>query len=248
MRAYSGGGRTRDACTDLKSCAGYPQSYPPNILISSKVFHPRRQGKQRVTVCLLVSACLAMLTGCARLFGWELHAPGLLSESFYHEVTARPERVALYFPPDLIQYRSQDRGGALADPQLYHVGEALAPMLLEGFQVAFQELVFLEVEPTPDILKRYGIPHLVVVRVKEFANRVTRRGQRLALVTEALVLDENLTTVSRFEARGMSDARAVFRKKGGPEVNLNAAVERNVLAIIQYVQDGIRTGIWEAGT
>ncbi len=179
-------------------------------------------------------------TGCARLFGWDIHAPGLLSEGFVTQIAPRRERVALFLSPEILQYQSTDRGGAFADPQIYHVGEAFSPMLLEALQGAFEEFIFLEVEPTPDILKRYGISHLLLVRIKDFRNQVTMRGQALSLVTETAVLDSNMNKVIQFESSGISDARAIFKKKGGPEVNLNAAIERNLLAMLQYLQDWLQ--------
>lgn len=183
--------------------------------------------------------------GCARLFGWDIHAPGLLSQNFSRQVQPTPVRIALYFPPELLNYQSKDRGGKTADPQTYHVGEALSPMLIEGFQNAFAEFIFLEIEPTAEVMKQYAIPYIVAVQIKYFDNNVTWRGQAITLVTEALVLDSNLNIVGRFEARGTSDAQKVFSKKGGPQVNLNAAIENNVLAIVQYLQDSIRNKAWE---
>ena len=175
--------------------------------------------------------------GCARLFGWDIHAPGILSRRFAETVQTVPERIALYLPPELLNYESKDRGSRTADPQTYHVGEALAPMLVEAFQEGFQEFIFLETEPTREILKRYGISRVALVRVKDFRNHVTWHGQALGLMTETVVLDSNLHLVSRFESSGSSDSQKVFSKKGGPEVNLNAAIESNVLAIVQHLQD-----------
>ena len=175
-----------------------------------------------------------------RLFGWDIHAPGLLSENFSRDITPLPERVALYFSPDLLTFESSDRGSRSADPQTFHVGEALAPMLVEGLQNVFEQFVFLETEPTSEILKRYAISYLVLVRIKNFRNRVTMKGQTLALTTEVSLRDPDLKEVGRFEARGESQAEQVFKKKGGPEVNLNAALERNVLATIQSLEDSIR--------
>jgi hypothetical protein len=187
-------------------------------------------------------------TGCARLFGWNIHAPGVLSENFLADIKPMNERVALYLPPDLLHYTSKDRGGWSADPQTYHLGEALGPMLVEGFQSAFEEFIFMEVEPTAQILKQYAIPYLVVVRIKDFKNRVTWRGQAITLIAEAIVFDSNLQGVGRFESKGTSDAQKVFAKKGGPEVNLNAALENNVLGIVQYLQDSIRSGSFQKKT
>lgn len=174
--------------------------------------------------------------GCARLFGWEIHAPGILSPDFAQTIHPVPERIALYLPPELLNYQSKNRGSRTADPQTYHIGEALAPMLAEAFQEAFQEFIFLETEPTPAILTRYGIPRVAVVRVKEFKNRVTWRGQEVALVTETAVFDSRLRPLGQFESTGTSAAQKVFAKKGGPEVNLNAAIESNLLAVIQHLQ------------
>lgn len=185
-------------------------------------------------------ALILGLAGCARLFGWDIHAPGLLSESFAAQISPRTERVALFLSPGTMRYQSTDRGGTWADPQIYHVGEAFAPMLLEALQGAFEEFIFLETEPTPDILKRYGVSHLLLVRLKEFRNQVTMRGQMLSLVTETVVLDSDMKTMIQYESRGVSEARAVFKKKGGPEVNLNGAIERNILAMIQHLQDWMR--------
>lgn len=184
---------------------------------------------------------------CARLFGWNIHAPGLLSENFVQEVQPLPTRMALYLDPALPQYRSANKGSWSADPQTYYIGESLSPMLLEGFQEGFEEFIFLEVEPTAQILKHYGIPYLAVVRIKDFQNRVTWKGQALSLVTETAVFDSDLRPLATFKATGTSDAKRVFAKKGGPETNLNAALENNVQGIIQFLQDSIRTGNWQKG-
>lgn len=178
-----------------------------------------------------------MLTGCATIFGWKIHAPGLLSNEFGRKIHPASERIALFLPSETLHYESKNRGGWTADPQTYYVGEALGPMLLEGFQAGFSEFIFLETEPTPQVMKQYAVPRLVVVRVKEFKNRVTLKGQAVGLVTETVVLDPDFKLLSRFESRGTSDARKVFSKRGGPEVNLNAAIENNVLAIVQNLQD-----------
>ena len=186
-------------------------------------------------------------TGCARIFGWDIHAPGILSTNFTEQVQAVPARVALYLPPETFTFQSKNRGGRFADPQTYHVGEAFGPMILEAFQESFEEFILLEVEPSVPVLKRYAIPYLVVVRVKELNNRVTLKGQALQLVTETAVLDSDLNLLVRFEAKGASDAQKVFAKKGGPEVNLNAAIENNLSAVVYHLQDSIRTGAWKGG-
>jgi len=184
----------------------------------------------------LILVLVLITSGCARLFGWEIHAPGVLSNNFSHTVQPVGERIALYLEPGLLNYQSKDRGSKTADPQTYHIGEALGPMLVEAFQAGFQEFIFLEAEPTPEILKRYGIPRVAIVRVKDFKNHVTWRGQTVTLVTETAVLDPDLRLLARFESTGTSEAQKVFAKKGGPEVNLNAAIETNALAIIQNLQ------------
>src|SRR3989338_11508853 len=103
----------------------------------------------------------------------------------------------------------------------------------------------MEVEPTAARLKQYGIPYLVTVRIKSFKNRVTWGTHAVQLTTETIVLDSDLKPLGRFEATGVSDAEKVFAKKGGPQVNLNAALENNILAIIQYLQDSIARNAWE---
>ena len=186
-----------------------------------------------------------LLLGCVRLFGWDIHAPGLLSSNFERQVTPLHERMALYLPPESLKYESTNRGGRTADPQTYHVGEAFGPMMTEGMQNAFDEFVMIEAQPTPEIMKRYQIPYLVIVRVTEFKNHVTWHGQAVSLVAETVVYDSDLKQIAKFDSRGTSDAKKVFAKKGGPEVNLNAAVEENVLAIVQYLQDSVRNGVWK---
>lgn len=192
-----------------------------------------------------LSLALILLTGCARLFGWDIHAPGLLSEHFSEQVRPAKERIALYLPGEFLNFKSTKRGGRFADPQTYHVGEAFGPMLIEAFQTGFEEFIFMEVEPTPEILKRYGIPHVVFVQIKDFDNRVTLKGQGIGIRTEAVVKDADLNLVARFESEGTSDAEKIFAKKGGPEVNLNAALEHNAASIVQYLQDSISNGVWK---
>ena len=185
------------------------------------------------------------LAGCAALFGWNIHAPGILSAQFSQDVHPVKERMALYFDESVLNFESKNRGGKTADPQTYYVGESFSPMLVEAFQQGFEEFIFLETQPTPEIMKQYAIPHVAVIRIKNFSNDVTWKGQAVSLVTETMVLDSELNPLGRFEARGTSDAQKVFAKKGGPEVNLNAALENNALAIVQYLQDGLASGNWK---
>lgn len=179
-------------------------------------------------------------SGCTRLFGWDIRAPGVLSGQFAGQVQQTPHRIALYIPPDIASYISKDRGGRFADPQTYHVGEAFHLMVLEAFQEAFAEFILLEVPPSPEILQQYAIPYLVTVSIQDFGNRVTLRGQALQLMTEVQVYDAQLNRLGRFEASGTSDAEKVFARKGGPEMNLNAALERNLLATVEGVRDLLR--------
>jgi len=168
----------------------------------------------------------------------------MLSADFEQKIQPIESRVALYLDPEIMQAVSTLRGGKLADPQTYHLGEAFVPMLLESFQGAFTEFVFMEIPPTEGLMRQYGIPYVVEVRIRDFYNRVTLKGQSVALVAEAIVRDQALNQIARFESRGESRAEKVFAKKGGPEVNLNAAIENNVLAIVQYLQGSIQTGNW----
>jgi hypothetical protein len=178
--------------------------------------------------------------GCARLFGWDIHAPGLLSENFFAGVRPSTQKIALYIPEGSKTFESKDRGGQTADPQTYHIGEAFEPMLIEAFQHGFEGFVSMEAEPTPEIMARYEIPYLAVVRIKFFKNDVTWKGQRLEIVTEIDVMDADLRVIDRYQARGISEAQKVFAKRGGPETNLNAAIESNVRAIVEHLQDVLK--------
>lgn len=197
-------------------------------------------------VCRLIkmSAMSAALAGCATIYGWNIHAPGMLSANYAQAIKPMPARVGLYLEPEVYTFKSKNKGGWAADPQTYFIGEAYAPMVIEGFQSAFDEFILLEIEPTKDILSQYAIPYLAMVRMKDFGNRVTLKGQAVVIETETAVLDTQLNLLSKFESSGSSDAKKVFAKAGGPEVNLNAAIENNVLAIVQYLQDSIRSGSW----
>lgn len=178
-----------------------------------------------------------MLSGCAALFGWKIHAPGILSQNYYGQVSQDGGRIALYLPDDVLAYQSTDRGGKLADPQTYFVGEAFVPMILEAFQQGFREFIFFETEPDAQMMQAYDIPLLAVVRIRDLKNKVTLKGQAVQLETETRLYNSFLQPVAAFESIGSSDAKKVFAKKGGPEVNLNAAIENNLIAMIQYLQD-----------
>lgn len=186
---------------------------------------------------LLLLAALFSFSGCAALFGWKIHAPGILSQDYYQRVAPSEGRVALYLPEEVLHYQSTNRGGALADPQTYFVGEAFVPMILEGFQRAFQEFILFETEPDVSMMRRYGVQRLAVVRIRTLKNKVTLKGQAVQLETETRVYNEGLQPVAAFESVGTSDAKKVFSKKGGPEINLNFAIENNVTALAQYLQD-----------
>ncbi len=185
---------------------------------------------------------LFLAAGCASLFGWDIHAPGVLSNNFFMQVQPVNERVALWLDPRLPAYVSTDRGGKTADPQTYHVGEAFAPMLIEAFQNGFEEFIYMEAEPSVEVLKQYGIRWLVSIRIKDFKNKVTWKGQTLQLETESVVLNPDLKEAARFETAGTSEAEKVFGKKGGPQVHLNSTLENTASSIILHLQGLMRTG------
>ena len=200
-----------------------------------KVFHFRTY---------LILGWVLFFAGCATIFGWNIHAPGLHSKNFYNRVVTLPERVGLYLTPETFAYESKERGGKLADPQTYYLGESFAPMAVEAFQRGFQEFIFFETEPTPEMLQQYGIHYLAVLRITDFGNRVTLKGQVLWIHTQTAVFDSQMNRLGLYESSGMSDAQKVFAKKGGPEVNLNAAIENNLTSMVQFLQDYIQTGSW----
>lgn len=191
-------------------------------------------------------AVVLLFSGCAALFGWDIHAPGALSNGFFYQVQPVQERIALYLEPGTLDYESRLRGSWSADPQTYHIGEAFVPMAIEGFQSGFEEFILLETEPTPELLAHYGIQYLAVVRIKDFGNRVTWKGQALRITTETALLDTAMKRLARFDSEGVSDAEKVFAKKGGPQVNLNAAIENNIMAMVRHIQDSVRAGNWNS--
>ncbi|MFA6600142.1 MAG: hypothetical protein WCU74_03890, partial [Candidatus Omnitrophota bacterium] len=140
----------------------------------------------RNAIWILVLA-IVLGPGCARLFGWDIHAPGVLSGNFFtvvepapsrarsgpasvprvpRYVLTGPTRIGLYLPAELKNFESRDRGGKTADPQTYHIGEAFYPMILEAFQYGFDEPIVLEAVPTAQIMARYDIPYLAAVKIK----------------------------------------------------------------------------------
>jgi len=197
--------------------------------------------------CLFCIVCTFGFAGCATLFGWDIHAPAVLSQRFYDRVEPAPDRVALYLDPSIPALISKNKGGRFADPQTYHIGEAYVPIMIEGFQRGFNEFVLIEKEPTQAMLERYAIPYLVYVRPKAFENDVSLKGQIVAFESETLVFDRSLVLLDRFRTTGRSDSKKVFAKKGGPQVNFNAALENNVESIVLYIQDAVRTGRWPGG-
>ena len=71
------------------------------------------------------------------------------------------------------------------------------------------------------------------------------KGHAVGVTTETTVFDSDLKRLDDFESMGSSDAEKVFSKKGGPQVNLNAALENNIKAVVEYLQDSIRSGKWK---
>jgi len=193
----------------------------------------------------LICAVALLVSGCATLFGWDIRAPGILSSRFYDRVTPQEQRIGLYLDPSLHGMISTDRGGRFADPQTYHIGDAYIPILIEAFQQGFTEFVLIESEPTQDMLRQYAIPYLIYIKPGPFGNDVTLKGQAVSFETEAFIFDQNLGFVDRFKTTGSSDSKKVFAKKGGPQVNLNAALENNAESIILHIQDAVRSGRWE---
>jgi len=203
----------------------------------TEIIHTRASRRGPFNQIFSLIFFLLFQTGCAAIFGWDIHAPGFLSESFFHLIQPAEERIALYLPDDLMSYVSDDRGGRFADPQTYHIGEAFVPMVVEAFNHGFDEFILMETEPTAAVMRQYGIPYLVAIRPAEFGNRVTLKGQGLGFRTEMLVFNSDLEIVAIFDADGSSDAEKIFAKKGGPQLNLNAAIENNIRASVASLQD-----------
>ncbi len=189
---------------------------------------------------VFLAAAFCSLTGCTAIYGWNIHAPGILSSEFAQDVPAAKKRVALFIPEGQKDFVSHDKGTRLSDPQAYYVGEAFVPMLIEAFQSGFSEFILIEALPTPEIMHQYGIDALAVSEIKGFKNRKTLPAQGLDLYTETTVFNSDLKLMRRFEARGTSEAPGTFAKKGGLEVNLNAAIEGNLREIVTQVQDVLK--------
>ncbi len=183
---------------------------------------------------------LVILSSCTAIYGWNIHAPGILSAEFAQDVPQSPHRVALYVPEGQKEIVSKDKGTRLSDPQAYYLGEAFVPMLIESFQSGFKEFVLMEAVPTPEIMRQYGIETLAVCEIKDFKNRKTMKSQGLDIYTDTTLFNPDLKLVRRFEARGTSEAPGTFAKKGGLEVNLNAAMEGNLREIVMQVQEALK--------
>jgi len=123
---------------------------------------------KRMNGLFLILFCALPLSGCATFFGWDIHAPALLSQRFYEHVQPQPQRLALYLDPSLPQMTSQNKGGRFADPQTYHIGEAYIPIVIEGFQQGFSEFILMEEEPTQAVLAQYAIPYLIYLEFGTF--------------------------------------------------------------------------------
>jgi len=203
---------------------------------------PIRLRKMRYfyQAAILLFVC-AFGQGCTALYGWNIHAPGLLSEDFARDIPVATERLALYVPADMKSSVSKDKGTRLSDPQTYYLGESFVPMLVEAFQHGFEEFVLMETVPTAALMNQYGIDYLAVVEIKGLKNRKDMKGQGLDVFSETTLFGRDLKLKARYETKGSSDARRVFAKKGGPEVNLNAAIESNLSSVVVYLQDRIRT-------
>lgn len=164
-----------------------------------------------------------------------------MSQEFHHQIQPLDQRIGLYIPAGQKSHISDDKGTRFSDPQKYHIGESFVPMQVEAFQKAFSEFILVETVPTTDILKQYAIPYLVVVDIEGFRNRKDMQGQGLDFFTQTAVFGQDLQLLARFQSKGSSDARKVFAKKGGPEVNLNAALESNLRSVILSLQDWMRS-------
>jgi len=161
---------------------------------------------KRENIKIVWVSLIFMFAGCATLFGWKIHAPGILSNKFYDEIEKTDGRIALYIPPHCAEFISTEKGGTLADPTTFFIGEAFAPMLLEAFQHSFSEFVFMEIDPNADVLKQYQIPFVIVVDIREFYNKMTLKGQAVSIISEVWILNGDLQIVRHLEVVGTSDA------------------------------------------
>ena len=178
--------------------------------------------------------------GCTAIYGWNIHAPGILSTEFARDIPQISRRIALYVPEGQKEIISKDKGTRFSDPQMYYLGEAFVPMLIESFQTGFSEFILMEAVPTPDLMQKYGVDALVVTEIKDFKNRKTLPAQGLDIYTETTVFNRDLKLLRHFSTRGTSEARGTFAKKGGLEVNLNSAIEGNLRETVLQAQDVLK--------
>src|SRR5689334_22062550 len=90
-------------------------------------------ARPRLVSRLFLAFCLmSLFSSCTSIYGWNIHALGILSAEFSQDIPPAKHRVALFIPEGQKDFISKDKGTRLSDPQMYYIGEAFVPMLIES--------------------------------------------------------------------------------------------------------------------
>lgn len=132
--------------------------------------------------------------------------PVATADTSYLEKTPHSsKKILLVLDEDYRSYVSHDRGNSMADPQAYHVGEALGPLTTAFFTKAYPHADIAEKLPAA---AHYGEWDFVICpRVESFSNDLGSWSlkQSIAVGLSADIFDSQLNDYGRVSGAGWSN-------------------------------------------
>lgn len=167
---------------------------------------------QRFRSTNALGARFACLLAASTLGCYTFHPSLEVHEQTIQNVCQSASAVVLIISPSYKGYTSLDRGHRLADPQIYRIGEALAPLTEEYFRHSFSDV--LVIEDSELTAKSAEGRFIIFPQVSAFENTLTMfpTTQTLEIWLSAEIATDAATTIGRAEGHGSSTHRVHFIK------------------------------------
>lgn len=131
---------------------------------------------------------------------------------------------------------SKDRGSALADPQTYYIGPALAELTKTYFKKSFTAITILSTDPVSSKTSEY----IIHPKITGFENDVELSEQEIGITLEADVYDKNMKLIDRVKIHGRSRGKlGLFNPSETASHVVNLAIQNSLILLLKEIDKAI---------
>ena len=161
-----------------------------------------------------------------------------VTDEYFQSVSKQPYSAGLVMDSGYRNYKSKDRGNAVADPQTYYIGEALVPLTLSYFGQAFEQVEVYEEFPDKANLAKEDF--FIRPEIRLFDNEITLGEQEILLTLGAEIYDRNLRKISEVEAKARHQGRlGFFSSTKDSRGIVNIAMQKCLQKLLSLIKDAL---------